>query len=119
MGKRDNGEGSISRRKDSWWMAQYVVHMVDGRRKRKTVYGKTRAEVAAKLARALSQREDGLDFDDEGLTVGEYVARWLKGSVRDTVRASTYERNEQIANLHLIPALGRLKLKSLTPAQVR
>lgn len=119
MGKRGNGEGSISRRKDGGWMAQYVVHTADGSRKRKTVYGKTRIEVAAKLARALSQREDGLVFDDGGLTVEDYLGRWLKGSVRDTVRTSTYERNEQIVNLHVTPALGRLKLKALTPAQVR
>jgi integrase len=119
MGKRGNGEGSISRRSGGGWMGQYVVHTAEGRRKRKTVYGKTRAKVATKLNKALSDREDGLVFDDEGLTVGEYLARWLRGSVRDTVRTSTYERNEQIVDLHVTPALGRLKLKSLTPAHVR
>jgi integrase len=100
-------------------MGQYIVHTAEGQKKRKTVYGKTRAEVAAKLTRALSQREDGLVFDDGGLTVEEYMRRWLKGSVRDTVRTSTYERNKQIVDLHVVPALGRLKLKALTPAQVR
>ena len=119
MGKRGNGEGSISRRKGGGWMGQYVVHTADGSNKRKTVYGKTRAEVASKLAKALSQREDGLVFDDEGLTVKKYLGLWLKNSVQDTVRTSTYERNEQIVNLHVAPALGRLKLRALTPAQVR
>ena len=118
MGKRGNGEGSISRRKNGGWIAQYAVYTAKGR-KRKTIYGKTRAEVAAKLAKALSDREDGLVFDDEGLTVAGYLERWLKGSVRDTVRPSTYERNEQLVGLHIAPALGRLKLKNLTPAHVR
>ena len=31
MGKRGNGEGSISRRKNGGWMAQYVVHTAEGR----------------------------------------------------------------------------------------
>ena len=42
--KRGNVEGSISRRKKGGWMAQYAVHTGEGR-KRKTIYGKTRAEV--------------------------------------------------------------------------
>ncbi len=68
MGKRGNGEGTISRRKNGGWMAQYVVHTAEGR-KRKTLYGKTRADVAKKLSTALSDRESGLVFDDKGLTV--------------------------------------------------
>ena len=119
MGKRGNGEGSISRRKNGGWAAQYVVYTAEGRKKRKTLYGRTRVEVAAKLAKALSDRGDGLVFDDEGLTVEAYLNRWLKDSVRDTVRSSTYERNRALVRLHISPALGRIKLKALTPAHVR
>jgi integrase len=43
----------------------------------------------------------------------------LADSVSDTVKATTFERYEQITRLHLKPALGRLKLKALTPAHVR
>jgi hypothetical protein len=42
--KRGNGEGTIHRRKDGGWCAQYTVYTAQGR-KRKTIYGKTRAEV--------------------------------------------------------------------------
>ncbi len=41
-GKRGNGEGSISRRRNGGWMAQYFVHAEGGRKKRRTVYGKPR-----------------------------------------------------------------------------
>jgi integrase len=47
MGKRGNGEGSITRRNNGGWMAQYTVHTAKGR-KRRTLYGKTRQEVAAR-----------------------------------------------------------------------
>jgi integrase len=60
--KRGNGESSITRRKNGGWCAQYVVYTAEGR-KRKTLYGKTRQEVATKLAKALSDREGGLLFD--------------------------------------------------------
>ncbi len=118
MGKRGNGEGSITRRKGGGWSAQYVVYTSEGR-KRRTLYGKTRAEVAAKLSKALADREGGLVFDAGNLTVGEYLDRWLKDSVRGTVRISTFERHEQIIRAHLMPSFGRMKLKALTPAHVR
>jgi integrase len=118
MGKRGNGEGSISRRKNGTWRAEYTVYTADGR-KRKTVYGKTRAEVAKKLAKALADREDGLLFDDEGLTVEEYLDRWLKDSVRENVRPQTLANYKLQVNHHIVPALGRLKLKTLTPAHVQ
>jgi integrase len=74
MGKRGNGEGSITRRKSGGWCAQYVVYTSEGR-KRRTLYGKTRGEVAGKLSKALADREGGLVFDAGNLTVGEYLAR--------------------------------------------
>jgi integrase len=118
LGKRGNGEGTISRRKNGGWMAQYYVYTADGR-KRKTLYGKTRKEVAKKLANALSDREGGLIFDAEGLKLREYLSRWLEDSVKDTVRNTTYERYEQISRTHIIPMLGDVKLKGLSPTHVR
>lgn len=118
MGKRGNGEGSISRRKNGTWRAEYVVFTAEGRR-RKTVYGKTRSEVAKKLAKALSQREDGLFFDDEGLTVEGYLERWLKDSVKENVRSRTLSNYQMQVRRHIVPALGRIKLKNLTPAHVQ
>jgi integrase len=118
MGKRGNGEGSIWRRKSGGWSAQYTVYTSEGR-KRRTLYGKTRQEVAAKLSKALADREGGLTFDAGAMTVGEYLARWLSHSVRDTVSQKTYERYESIVRVHLSPALGRIRLKALTPDHVR
>lgn len=117
MGKRGNGEGSITRRKSGGWCAQYIVYTSEGR-KRRTLYGKTRHEVAAKLSKALADREGGLTFDAGSLTLGEYMTRWLSDSVRGTVRVSTYERHEQLFRGHIQPALGRLKLNSLTPRRM-
>jgi integrase len=99
-------------------MARYTVQTATGS-KRKALYGKTRSEVAAKLSKALADREGGLTFDAGSLTVGNYLARWLSDSVRGTVRISTFERHEQIIRVHLTPALGWVKLKALTPVHVR
>lgn len=117
--KRGNNEGSITRRKDDGrWMARYTVHTAKGP-KRKTLYGRTRADVAAKLTRAMSDRDGGLLFDAGNIKVGEYLDRWLSDSVRGKVRASTYERHEEIIRTHIKPSLGGIKLKNLTPTHVR
>lgn len=121
MGKRGNGEGSISRRKDGLYMARYTVQTADGP-KRRTIYGKkgeSREDVAAKLTKAMADRDGGITYDAGKLTVEEHLRRWLSDSVRDTVRQRTYERYESIVRVHLIPAIGRIKLKTLTPAHVR
>src|SRR5215216_4914814 len=118
MGKRGNGEGSITHRKDGLYMARYTVQTLTGT-KRRALYGKTRAEVAAKLSKALADREGGLTYDAGKQTVGEYLARWLSNSVRDTVRQRTYERYESIVRVHLVPSVGPVKLKTLTPDHVR
>lgn len=116
--KRGNGEGSITKHKDGRWMARYTVHTAKGP-KRRHVYGRTRKEAADKLAKVLSDRIEGIDYDDENMKVGEYLDRWLKGSVRGSVRQSTYDRDAYLVERHVKPALGRIKLKKLSPAHVQ
>ena len=119
MGKRGNGEGGITRHKENGlYMARYTVQTPTGP-KRKTLYGKTRQEVDEKLTRAKADRDGGLVFDTKNLKVGQYLTRWLTDSVQDTVKHTTYESYERLMRIHLVPTLGRIKLKDLTPTHVR
>jgi len=118
MGKRGNGEGSITRRKsDGLYMARYTVETATGP-KRKAVYAKTRKEVAEKLTAAMSDAAKGIIAGGGPKTVGAFLTSWLEDSVRGSVRKSTYDRNESLCRVHLIPALGRKKLKTLGAADV-
>jgi integrase len=116
--RRGNGEGTITRRKDGRWEARYYVPTVNGTN-RKTLYGKTQAEVRDKLTKALSDRIDGIVYDDENMTVGEYLDVWLKGSVYGSVRQSTYDRDTNLVNNHIKPVLGGLKLKKLNSVHIQ
>lgn len=118
MPKRGNGEGSVYQTKNGLWRGSYWVPTAAGL-KRRYVSGKTRQECSKKLTKAMADRDGGLVFDAGSLTVGDHVTRWLEDSARGTVRVSTFERYEQIARLHVVPALGMIKLKSLTPAHLR
>ena len=108
----------ITKRKDGRYMARYTVHTPDGP-KRKTIYGKAYKEVEAALAKARGDAARGLTFDAGNLTVGEWLDRWLEDAVADTVRPVTFAKYEQIVRNHAKPALGRLRLQTLTPAHVR
>jgi integrase len=67
----------------------------------------------------MTDADRGFVFDGGTLTLDDYLTRWLKDSVENTVRRSTFAQYESVVNRHLIPALGRLKLKSITPAHAR
>jgi integrase len=123
MGKNGNGEGSIYPVRDKngkikGYRAAYVVHTAVGP-KRRYLSGKRREDVRDKLIEALGNRAQGLVFDAGTLTVGEYLDRWLKDSLRGTVRASTVERHEINVRTHIKPCFGHVRLKGLTPAHVR
>jgi integrase len=107
---RRNKDGKITGYRGSYFTA-------DGRRR--YVSAKTKTEARRTLRQAMADADRGLMFDADNLKVGEYLDRWLSDSVSDTVKATTFERYEQITRLHLKPALGRVKLKALTPAHVR
>jgi integrase len=67
----------------------------------------------------MADRDGGIVYDAGKQIVGEYLTRWLADSVKDTVRQRTYERYESIVRVHLVPTIGGIKLKNLTPAHVR
>ena len=116
--KRGNSEGSVYKTKSGLWRGAYTVHTAEGT-KRRYLSGRTREEAAAKLTRAMADRDGGLVFDAGKTSLGEYLDRWLDDSVRDSVCQRTFERYEQIVRVHIKPTLGRIKLKALTPAHVR
>jgi integrase len=118
MGRRGNGEGSISRRKDGRWMGRYTVHTAEGPKQR-AVYAATRTVAAEQLTKAMADSNGGLVFDEDNATVREYLERWLEDSVRGSVRGSTFESYRRQARRYLIPALGRVKLRKLTHVHVQ
>ena len=80
--KRANGEGSVYRRKDG----RVVAEWVDANGKRRYISGKTKTEVKRRLRELLVDREKGIAYDSENLTVGDFLDRWLdsvKVSVND------------------------------------
>ena len=106
--RRAKGDGSAYRRKDCRCIGEYVAAYG----KRRYVSGKTKPEVRARLRKAVSDRDAGIAFDTENLTVERYMERCLD-SIRTKVRESTYERYEVLTRLHVVPILGSVRLAKL------
>jgi integrase len=99
-------------------MARYTVQTPSGR-KRKVIYAKSQADARRKLTEALAARDRGITYDSEGLTVGEYLERWLEDSVRGSVKVTTYQSYSSLVRLHVCPTLGGTKLAALTSAHIQ
>jgi hypothetical protein len=77
MHKRANGEGSVYLRADGRWAAELTTGYDErGRQVRPRVYGKTQAEVRAKLDEVKRRVSQGLQANPERLTVAQFLERW-------------------------------------------
>ena len=80
--------------------------------------GKTRQEVAKKLAEALRDLDRGVTAPkDNRMTFGDYLDSWLQTKKADAEH-SYWVRCEQYIRVHIKPALGRAPLVKLTAQQL-
>ena len=118
--KRGNGEGCISKRKDGTWCAVITVgRKPDGKLKQKFFYGKTRQEVAEKLNKALNELRQGTFVEATAVTVESWLKTWLEEYKRPKLRLTTFESYRIMAECHIVPAIGHIKLKDLRPEHLQ
>lgn len=120
MAKRGQNEGSIYKRDDGRWEAKVNLGYVDGKRKRKSIYGETRAEVAAAMLKVQRDVQQGMaPTVSDRLTVKQFLEQWLADSVKPSVRPRTYDSYHHIVTAHIVPTLGRTALTKVTPQEVQ
>ncbi len=113
--RRGHHEGSIRQRPDGTWESR--ISLANGTRK--SLYGKTRGEVQAKMKEAQRDLDAGLDLSARRQTVGQYLEGWLSASAKPRVKAKTYEGYESIVRVRIVPRLGRKSLARLTALDVQ
>ncbi len=114
MRRRSGGEGSIyQRQQDGLWVGAYQL---DG--KRAAVYGRTRTEVAEKLRAVQEQARKAGQLPEAGrLTVAEYLQQWLT-QAEQRLRPKTLLDYGIMADKHIAPRIGSIRLLKLTPLRV-
>lgn len=116
--RRGRGEGGVWKRADGRWQARLELGYADGKRKHKDTYGRTRAEVVAKLRRLHQAVENGQPLIDERRRLGEYLEVWLEEVVRGKA-PQTYRGYANNVRRHIVPTIGHIRLAKLGAADVQ
>jgi integrase len=112
MSRRSNGEGSIYQRGDGRWCASVRLGSM-----RRVVYGRTRQEVARRLADVQRAAHQGRLVAPSRLTVGAFLTMWLDAhSAR--LGPATRAGYEDVIRQHITPTLGSMRLQALRPLHV-
>lgn len=114
------GNGTIRQRPDGRWEARYVVGNDPGTGKqiRKSVYGDTQKEVRQKLNAVVKEIDEGTYFEPSKITVSKWLDVWLE-EYTDDKKYQTVKHYKAQVNTHIKPALGAIKLESLTTPQIQ
>jgi integrase len=118
--RRTNGEGAVYQTKDGRWRATLDLGWENGKRQRKYLSGATKGAVGRAVREALAQLESGVPLtrDGAGPTVEEWLWYWHDNVQARRVRESTLSAQEVVIRRHLVPHLGRVRLRELTPEHV-
>jgi integrase len=82
--RRGHNDCSIHQRQiDGRWVASMSLPIG----KRKSLYGKTRADVKFKLTQAIKEQDRGFDLNVKSETVAQFLTRWLARA--DFIRHAT------------------------------
>ena len=114
------GEGSVyfnaSRRR--WEGMLDLDRDENGRRRRKKVSAATPRGVADRLRAEQANLEAGLPVTDDALTIEGLLTRWLTHVVPGRVAPTAEATYRWAVEGHLVPGLGHVRLRRLTPEHV-
>lgn len=118
--RRGNGEGSIHQKTDKLWAATISLGFGgDGKRKRRTVYGKTKKEVADKLTALQSQKLIGSLTGETTIRTDGWLTRWLDDFAAQAVRPGTLAGYRLLVTKHISPNIGGVLLHKLNAVQIQ
>lgn len=119
MSRGLRGGGSIWRRKsDGLWIGAVDVGYRNGKRQRKRVFAKTKAECFRKIEDAKAAIHAG-DLSTSSMRVDAWLRYWLDEIVAPDAKPSTLAGYRSIVETALIPTIGDHRLDRLTPIHVR
>lgn len=115
------GAGSIRQRADGTWEARITIGTNPGTGKpdRKSVYGKTQAEVRKKMTAIQRAVDAGTYQAPDKTTVSEWLDEWMKTFCSVKVKPLTYSSYEVAIKNHIKPAIGALKVQAVKGVHVQ
>jgi len=117
--RRGQGDGSIHRRKNGTWagILELPPDPTTGRRRRKSVYGKTRNEIVKKLRAVRADLDKSGDLPTSNPRLSAWLETWDKRHL-STLKPRSADSARGIIRTYINPVLGRVTLDKITPAHV-
>lgn len=123
--KRGNGEGTIFQRKikgKTYWIAEYTIAMYDknGKRKRKTISGKTRQEVKKKLEKVITELNTDTYVDKSKITFYQIAKEFIDtGYKMNKLKPSSYKRKLHTLQEISTHYIANMELQKITENDLR
>lgn len=113
--RRGRGEGTVWQNTNGLWVGQ-VSHGIDGsgKRRRRAVTAGTKRELLEKLRESQQAKTT---TDAGNMTVAQYLDGYMSRRRRQ-VAPETHRRECSLLTHHVVPHLGRLRLRTLEPVHV-
>lgn len=118
--KRGNGEGTIFKRVingKTYWIAEYTIEMCDknGKRKRKTISGKTRQEVKLKLEKVITELNTN-SYVDKSKTTFKTIAKEFIANGYKTHKLNEASYSRKLSTLKNISShyMADMELQKIT-----
>lgn len=108
-----NNITNIRQRENGLWEGRVCIAG-----KRRSVYGNTKKEVKDRLISMMNAANEGTFVDESSVTVSTWMKEYLKDYTAD-LKDATMSAYDDIIHCHIIPALGSIKLKDLSPVHVQ
>ena len=117
---RGNGTGTVApRRNNQGKVIGYRGAYFGPDGKRRWVSAKTKTECWGKLNAAMTDADRGIFPSPATLTVEKYLSGWLTDNVEGKLARASHDAYKRDVHYHIIPSLGRRKLKDLSTTDIR
>ena len=114
-----NGEGSYRKvGRNSWEGRVCIGRGLDGKMVRRAIYGKTKHEVADKMAAITTELNNGEYIEPDDMTLEQWLNIW-KDSYLVDVKPSTYSQYSYQIRVYIVPMLGHYRIQKITPPMIQ
>lgn len=116
--RRGRGEGSIffHARKRRWCATLTVGYSATGRRRRRSIYARTKGELLARLQALRSQVVAGTLPEPRRITLAAFLDAWLEGA---NLRPATKALYRGAITAHITPHIGGVAVSRLAPMEIQ
>lgn len=99
------------------WVATVDLGRINGRRRRPVAYAATEREALTALKRMVAEKDSGRLGEDA--TMAQWCAYWLDVIEPERARPAAIANHRSHITHWILPAIGRVRLSQLRPADVR